>query len=560
MKTKTLLASLLSLILSLPIASQPIAPGSLTNTVSQHMEFSSGVRDYFGTEIEHPSDVKNPLSVQHKEYKAKIRIATSPLECGGWRLTFEFPKPVTFKQEIDERGLYLVFNQPIDSPDLLPAQEKLSYLIKRFSSGLNSLLLTPKKPVFYKTDASETTFILEITPDIEAPIELTKSLKIAAARLLIEERAFMSAVNALSQLNDEYPNDKDILLLYANLYSLFPLWQDQVELLNTLATEYPRDEDILQLFWDAYSPHTPYLQLERQVQRTIGLAAVQLYGIRTEDIILTSPDSILYMGAQDQVWSGHIGAIVNNLGETVSFKGARLQGQIWQRKEWDDGSRLGGTLYAQSRVMGFSLEGGRLLPSIQGACGFIAAWHRPYWAIFETLAYRGREDLIKFDVSSIYNRRINWSLEAGAHRVGITGTPNGLSSFLLSGEFFYNILVANPVIALNYGLDAEYIIHQKVKVGINGNLYNPVPYTTFENHSLRAYFIYQWRERWTLTLFGGETFNRLGTHDYTLGANIKYVKSTPCAWEFELSAYRFPSTIIQGATAEYFTATLTTRF
>lgn len=534
-------------------------PGALSSHVSSHMDYSSDMRDSFA-QVDNTGNVNNPLSVPHKEFKTQLHISVETLEDGGRRLIFTFPAPVTFTKECDQRGLYLKFNQTVDSPDLLEAQQELSHLIKSFSNGFNTLYLVSKKPLYFITEASEQTFTLEILPDTGAPLELTRTLQVAQARLLIEQRRYFAAVVALEQLDEEYPDDKDVLLLYAALYGLFPLWQDQVELLATLREEYPADENIWNLFYDAYTPHTPYIQYERQVQRTIGLAAVQLYGVRGEEFVSCDCNSVTYWGAQDQVWSGHIGQVINNEGVPQGFVGARLRGQLWLRKEWDNGTRFGGTIYGQSHLLGCSLEGARLVPWLQGNVAFIAAWHRPYWAVFETLVYRGREDLVQCEISSVYNRWINWGATIGTHRVGITGTPNGFSSVLLGGEFFYNIIVGNPTIAFNYGLDAEYITAQKVKIGLNGP-YNPVPYTSFENHSLRLYYIYQWRDWWNLTLFAGETINRLGgLHDYTLGASIRYSKPTPCAWDFELSAYRFPSTVVQGATAEYFTATVTFRF
>jgi hypothetical protein len=55
--------------------------------------------------------------------------------------------------------------------------------------------------------------------------------------------------------------------------------------------------------------------------------------------------------------------------------------------------------------------------------------------------------------------------------------------------------------------------------------------------------------------------NRIGgLKNPTWGVALKYFKTCPLAFEFDLSAYQFPSTIVEGSIAQFFTGTLSIKF
>ena len=219
-----------------------------------------------------------------------------------------------------------------------------------------------------------------------------------------------------------------------------------------------------------------------------------------------------------------------------------------------------GSLYDQKSAFGFGLEYGQLFPFFQGTIRTELQWHRPEWEIFECLAFNGREDRFYSLMDSVYNRYVSWSLGGGVRRMGITGTPNGYISALATAGIFINLVIPNPILGINYSLDAEYVLRRKSKTGADGVRFFPVPYTSFENHTIKAYLIYIFRDRWYISAYGGETFNRIGLNDSTYGAELSYKKPVPCGWEAKISYDRFPSTIVSGATAEYLTGTLIFRF
>jgi len=514
-----------------------------------------------GQYLSQPNTESPRLHTAEADNPSLVNIEAISDEFGGATLIFHFPESVEFKYDVEDDNMYLEFNQSIDSKDLITVQDKVSSLIKRFANGYNTLYLVAKRPVYYLVASDDLTFYLNIIPNEEATQEMTRTAKIAFARLLVEKRAYRPAIETLSNLLEEYPDDKDVLVLYSSLEGLLPRWQNQVSILTSLNIMYPFDEDIEKLMFDAYTPHSSYCKAERQMQRTVGLAAVQVYLLQNETIVKTNPNSILYLGEQYQLWSGHVAGIVNSEGNTVGFRGWRNRGAFYMRNEWDSGTTLKASLYDQKCAFGAGLEHSMLLPYFQGRISTELQWHRPSWEVFEGLAYHGREDRVYSIMESVYNRFFTWSLGGGARRVGITGTPNGFCSALANVGAYINLMIPNPIFGISYNLDAEYILYQKSKIGADGTSYNPVPYTSFENHTIRGFVSYIYRDRWYFSTYGGKTMNRIGMSDYTYGFELKYIKPFPCyGWEAKISYDHFPSTVVQGAVAEFLTFNIIFRY
>lgn len=487
--------------------------------------------------------------------ESKVKAKATPYGEGGWEIKFLFPETVTYTKTEEAGTLYLTLNQAVDALHLDKEEEKIGYLIRRFSNGYNSFYLVPKRAVFYQVEAEDKTLILRIVPNYQIKPVPTRLLKLAQARLLVEKRCYKKACAALNCLLKEYPCDKEAQVLLSGLEGLFPRWQRQVGILKGLHQAYPCDRDITFLLKEAAYPHAPRVKVERQVQWTITQATCQLYKLSAEELV----GKALYLGEWLLAERGHITSVVNSQGNSEGFLGTRGQGRFYLRKELDNGSRYTGTLYAASGgVVGVGGKAVWLVPALQGDFGLMADWHRPYWATFESLAFFGREDIIKGRINSVFSRWLSWSVAAGFQNVGIRNVPNGFKAVQTSVEVFWNWKITNPGIALNYSLDAEYVFDRAVKIGENGAPFNPVPLTSWENHTLSIYYTYQWKTYWYLTIFAGETFNRLGNDNPTAGIALKYV--CPCFIEMELSAYRFPSTIVQGAVSKYFTGTLIWRF
>lgn len=554
----TLLLLSCSYLISYERVAEPIHPEVVFRTESERLEFSQEESQYFSEELPLPS-VPLTSSQPVKAEPSNVKITTA-FEAKGWKITFVFPEKVTFKQELDPNSIYLEFNQGIDSPDLITVQDKLSFLIKKFANGFNTLYLVGKRPLLFSTKADQNTFIIEIYPD--APAEPTKASKIACARLLIERRSYREARSLLNHLAKEYPGDPDVVMLQASLEGLENRWQKQVAVLRELKDQNPDDEDARKQYYEAYFPHSSFIGVQGQQQTTLTLASVQAYRLPFEVILSSGPTYTLYGGLLYQIWHGDIKSINDLQGNSVPFHGVRNQGAVYLRNEWASGVYLKGIGYIQQMgIPGGGLETGCLVPFIDGGVSLTLDWHRPYWDLFETLAFAGRQDRVKLSAFSNPSRYFNWTLSAGLDRIGIEKTRTALTDALLNFDAFLFLTITNPSLAFNYAIDADYVLFDKEKIAADGiTEYNPVPLVSYEFHSIRLYLFYNWRQQWFFTLYGGETFDRYSVRSPTIGIDVKYIKALPQGWEIELSADRFPSQQIVGAAAIYVTGTITYRF
>jgi hypothetical protein len=537
-------------------------PYLLSEALEEEFLFFQDAKEYFDSEITLPS-AWEPETKRELLKKSKVKIEVIFLEYGVWEITFTFPKSVIFTASEQDDSFYIQFNQGVSTPDLLKLQTELGFLIKRLVNGYSSLEFTPKRQVLYTATSHNETFTLRISLADDSPIEPTQALEIGRARLLIEKRDYALAECTLQKLQEKYKDNKDIAILQAALDGLKPNWKRQFNQLKELRETYPEDVAIKELYYAAYTPHSSYGRLERQLQITEGLAIIRVNKVAAEAMIWNKPEHTFYIGGEWQLSQGDIHQIVNKQGGTVSFNEIRNQGTLYGKSEWSSGLHLTGYLYGQKTNMGTGAQIGALIPTIQGAFDLFAAWHKPYWSLFETQAFHGKEDRIELNGNFAPNRYFNGAVSGAFHRVGITDTKTAFYSLLTSINLFGNLRTVNPIIAINYGLDAEYVLYEKFKQATVAPFvpYNPVPYDSFENHSFRGYIFYNWKKYWYFTGFGGGTVNRIsGAASPTYGIAAKFAKPCPYGVEFELSATHFPSTVVEGAAAEYFTGTLTARF
>ena len=197
---------------------------------------------------------------------------------------------------------------------------------------------------------------------------------------------------------------------------------------------------------------------------------------------------------------------------------------------------------------------------MQGTFGLTFDWHKPYWDIYETLLYFGREDKGEFTVTSVYNRFWSGNLTAGAHRVGLNYVVNGFTSIIIDCEVDWKWMVPNPEVGITYAFEAEYIRTIAERIASDGTLFQPIPYSSYAYNTLQAFINYNWRNRWQWNLFGGGVFNSLGTNDYTWGISLDYQNPCPYTWELDLSVSRYPDPQVGGTPTVYLSATITARF
>lgn len=543
------------------LAPQVLNPNSLQPPqIRDSLQFNLLDKEYFKEEFSLPPEA--PYRPETKREEGKIGVEVIPCEEGAWRLVFCFSKEVSYEETYDEcGGLSLSFDQRVDTADLAIVQEKLAYLMKRIANGYHVLYFLPERHVCFYTEKQGRYFILDIVPQYGCPEEATRLLKLARARLLVEEYFYYQAFEALEELLTLYPGDKDSLLLLGTLENLLPRWQKSFEIFSDLNFHYPCDENIKRLMHDVYYPHSSFVNFTRQIQQTPDFSVYQINRLTGEWIMNRTPWNTFYAGGIFDYTRGHLSTVVQGDGESEGFLGNRFQGTLYARKECVWGDAYTGRFYAgEGGVYGGGVEGFWLWPGIQGSFDLLFDWNRPYWELFETFEFYGRHDRILFEIDSVYDRYFDWDFGGGVQRIGISGVPTALVSILVSGDINWHLQVGNPIVTLNYGFEAQYVQYEKEKIDAAGERFVRVPLNSYEFHLFRAYLQWEFCYNWYFSGFGGVSLNRLGINDWTGGATLIYRKPCPCGWEAELSWVRIPSTNVSGAYTNYLTFSVTARF
>ncbi len=532
-----------------------IAPLFITET--EPFQFSEETDSYFHEELSFENDTPIQLATP-----SELKINALPCGDGGWRVCFEFPAPVVYKQEGDRCDICLEFNQAISSADFSQTNEALGYLVSSFDIGYNTLHLGTSRPVFFCTQHQDRVFILDIYPDYTGTTAfIPRTLKVARAKLLMDARFYAPAYCALGNLLCEYPGDRDTGILLTDLESVIPRWQKSVAILRTLREQFPYDASIQASLHDVFYPHSSYIRFEETTIRYVHEAVEHFWRVNGEWIINCSPCQYLYLGGTFEQNRGNIRDVTQSDGTVQGFHGNRLQGNLYLREEFSSGCTLTGIAYAtEGVVMGAGARVSWLIPIVQGEIALTADWHKPYWDIYEAFAHFGREDKLKVDFSAVFSRFFNYYINAGVHRVGIDQVTNGFSSVLLSSSAFWHFYVnAFTDIELQYAFDAEYVYSGTRKIGIDGQPFSPISLSSYEFHTVKCNYVHICRY-WELRAGVGYTINRLGTGGLNAELGLFYRKPCPCGWELALLASQFPSTTQPGTTQQNLSISVTKRF
>lgn len=524
------------------------------------LEFNQQRSEYFEDELSLPGKVieaKEPLPK-----KELVRIQTCSRGEGAWRVIFHFPKKMAYEQEQDTcGGLLLKFNQRFESEDLEKTQELLSYIARIITEGYSTFYLTPEREVTYCISTDDNQLILDIFPQYECRSRGSRYLKLARARLLVEQYHYYQAFQAIGELLTEYPGDKDSLVLLGSLEGQLPRWQKAMEIYYDLRQHYPCDVNLRQLSEEEYFLHSPFIGYTREIQQTPFFSVYQINRFQGEWKRRWSPCDLLYVGGIFDVTRSHMSSVVQNDGEEAGFLGNRVAGTVYARTENVWGSTYEGRFYVgEGGVYGLGVEGFWLWPGLQGTLTVSLDYNKPYWELFETFQFFGRSDTAQFEITSVYDRFIDWNVGGGGQRLGISGVPTALAALFATADFNYHLRVGNPIFTLNYGYDAYYVQYEKEKIDPDGDRFVRVPLNSYEFHFFRAYLEFEYCRYWIFTGFGGWSCNRLGANDWTAGLSLIYRKYCPNPWQVELSALRFPSTNFVGQHTNFLTLSVQIRF
>ncbi len=121
-----------------------------SDSISSRLQFTEQIGNYFSSELDSYPSPSPSFFAKESEKRERVTVEAFFQEDMSWKVIFRFPSEVSVKEELDDNSLLLTFNQSVDSQDIIAVQEKLGYLIKRISTGFNTLYFYSKRPVEYQ--------------------------------------------------------------------------------------------------------------------------------------------------------------------------------------------------------------------------------------------------------------------------------------------------------------------------------------------------------------------------------------------------------------------------
>ena len=124
-------------------------------------------------------------------------------------------------------------------------------------------------------------------------------------------------------------------------------------------------------------------------------------------------------------------------------------------------------------------------------------------------------------ISHLYRINPLWQVngEVGLNRYNVRDIDNVAESITVTGSVTRQLMEANPYLALNYSLDAEYRKDEKVLTNVNGQQFVPL-LDSREVHTVSVISDYRFDEDTDLLLQGGYSYERLNGSSGPLGAAV----------------------------------------
>jgi hypothetical protein len=470
-------------------------------------------------------------------------------------------EPLCATSNASSNELMINVNLPISESNLQEVAQKLPEGIKSLEAGYHTLLLTTEGNANFcveiEQDTASKSSVLHIAMRIfPKPFPPSLAIGLARVNLAIAERHYAYAAVLLNSLSKIYPGRVEIMGLIASVEATIGKWQCALPLLAKAHRFSPCNEGIWSTYRDVYFPAAPFLGFEEEGMFTLHIAAEQFYRLRGECILARNCFRFLYFNAEAEKVRAHISQIVNEQGLIEGFLGSRSRGFMKLRSVNYLGTAWTASAYVGDAVAGAGADW--LTRFDQGDLFIYVDWNKPYWEILECLVHQGTQDRVGAGGHYFYNSRLDGFIDVGFRDYGEKRARHAVHTVIAKAFANCYLTLTDPYFIFNYSLDAEYVFFIKEKFNLFGELYQPVPLDTRENHTIRLMVRTIWHKYWTAGGYFGETFNRFGTRDWTAGIYCNYVY--PCGLEINFSMEHYPSTTIAGASVNDIKAGFKWRF
>ena len=322
------------------------------------------------------------------------------------------------------------------------------------------------------------------------------------ARIELETGEQYTAANRLGKLLPDYPQDSQLLGFTANAENYVGRWQHALKLLRQAHEISPENEDIAILKHSIEREHAQHVKLDHEWRAL---------GDHDEQITTLSGFATVSDGMD-------IGAVIQNNfvdsatlrradGRLGSYSDDKQRAEIFGRYIDDEGTTYKASLFANNDELG--LGGYVDFINRLGISGIAVEWKRPYWEFVEGVLDDATRDRVEIHHTARIDRHITLEADAGVNRYNVDGDSDAASSAGFSATVGYQFS-EDPIMAVLYGLDAEYELDHEDRTDATGASYRPFPFRSREVHSLALAGRYDFTEQTYAEYLAGYAFDRLG--------------------------------------------------
>lgn len=299
---------------------------------------------------------------------------------------------------------------------------------------------------------------------------------ILRAHLLASTGHLADAVDLMQSLAGRGAPSPEILAALGSLEQTAGRGRLAEGLIDRAAEMDPRNEDIEDTRAMIEKARAGQLVTESEFR---GIA-----GAQNEDIVRVTGQSVisdavraLFSMEQDHV---SIRDLQRTNGAQGSFDGTVRRGEA--AVEWDaeDGTRVKGSLFAG----GVSTGGGVSVvrPDLRGLTSAALEIGKSDWDFRESLAQRGVRDRLELRRDQPVNARTSVAIGAAVNRYDLPGLPRAAETVSATGNVGMRLL-RSPGLSLNYSVDAEYVLNEKLGETPAGQTFRPLPLASREVHA-----------------------------------------------------------------------------
>lgn len=351
--------------------------------------------------------------------------------------------------------------------------------------------------------------------ELQSNVQTVLRYELLKARLELETGKVYAASDRLNTLVPHYEDDPQLLGFTANAENYGGNWSRAQSLLRRARELAPTNEDIAELDDSIRRESAPGVKLDFEWLKRGNddhyISTATGYGYVNNDLLFgLIVQNNRVIARNERRADGRVG----------NFNDNKQRGEFYGIYSWEDGNYLKGALFANNDTFGGGGAWHFLNPL--GETEIIGDYHRPYWDYTASVLDDTTRDFVGFLHTIKPTPKFSITAGPGYARYNTAFADDVFSGVTASFAAVYRLMDAQPVLALSYGIDAEYETDHKKGFDSTGT-YSPLaPMRSRELHFLAINAGYDFSEDTYGDVVVGYGYDRLGGHGPSLEGRLTH--------------------------------------